>query len=377
MPFEDGVFLNVSGATSAAAGQTIQSVVWNNIHSDYSGALNVLADQQAGTPSFKNIVWMNGGFEIWQRGDISVPASDNLYTSDRWYLAVNANQDSTVTDQTGLSDTSALCARVQRTAGQTGTTLCTFGYPLDSDECQRLRGKFCYVSFKARAGANYSPTSGTISIHLNCGTGTPAKSTAGYTNLTQPIAQSVVLTTTTQTFQIISSVVVPITTTQAQVGFTFTPVGTAGAADYFEVDDVMVVAVPATDIDNYIPDQYENLPFSVQLKGCMSHFAKTFPYAVAVNYAAGNGQNSIPIVGQAAEIEGALWEYPGGPVRINVPAVTLLSILATASTFTGFNGSASVAATLFGAGQSNVLITGVPATTNVAYGIHAVVSAGI
>lgn len=42
MPFTNGVFANVAGASSAAAGQIVQSATWNAIHEDYSDALNEL-----------------------------------------------------------------------------------------------------------------------------------------------------------------------------------------------------------------------------------------------------------------------------------------------------------------------------------------------
>ena len=238
MPFTNGVFANVVGATTAVAGDIIQSAVWNNIHGDYSTALNMLMGQMITSPSNRNIAWMNGGMEIWQRGSgatasIAVAASTTAYTSDRWYINTDTNEASTVSAQAGLVDESLLCARVQRNAAQTGTGGMTFGYPLDTDEILRMRGNIVNVSFRIRAGADWSPANGTISATLRVGTGAVAKVVSGFTNPTDPLTVSANLTTSTVLVQASGSAIVPLTATQAELFFFWVPVGTAGAADYF------------------------------------------------------------------------------------------------------------------------------------------------
>jgi precorrin-6x reductase len=63
MPFSNGTFANVAGASSAAAGQIVQSAVWNNIHTDYSAAFNQLMQQMVAQITNRNILYMNGGME--------------------------------------------------------------------------------------------------------------------------------------------------------------------------------------------------------------------------------------------------------------------------------------------------------------------------
>ena len=118
MPFSNFTFTNVSGATTAAPGQTVQSAVWNNIHTDYATALTMLMSQLGTTPTNKNVCWMNGGFEVWQHGagsasSIALAASTTLYTADRWYYTTGVNQASVVAAVTGLTDQSQLGGRVR------------------------------------------------------------------------------------------------------------------------------------------------------------------------------------------------------------------------------------------------------------------------
>lgn len=314
MPFTSGVFVNVFGATSAASGQIIQSAVWNNIHADYSAAFNQVMSQFLATSTNRNICWMNGGFEIWQRGagssaSIPVAASTTLYTADRWYLTTGANQASVVSAQPGLIDESNLCGRIQKNSGQTGTTLLTFGYPLDTDELYRLRSNFATVSFRVRAGANWSPTSGTLTCALYVGTGAVTKRGAGFTGETTIFTIATNLTPGGAAILIVGAagVAIPINVTQGEIQFTWTPVGTAGAADYFEIDDLELDANIST---NFTQTSYDRLSFPEMLSGCKRHYQKSFLYST-VPAAGGGNSNELRRMHGGAGTRGALfWILP-------------------------------------------------------------------
>lgn len=386
MPFTNGTFLNVAGATSAASGQTIQSAVWNSMHADYSGALNIVATQLVGETAFKNLLWTNGGLEIWQRGSgdtasISVPASNTLYTADRWYMSTGANQDSTVSAQTGLTANSRLCARAQRTAGQTGVTELHIGFPLDTFEVARMKGKFAYLSLAIRAGANFSPTSGNVNIELAFGTGAGPAKRGSFTGFTQSIIQTVALTTNVQIIQLISPLIVPTTATQAQVSILWTPVGTAGASDYIEIDDVELVAIPAAVSTNYLPDAYEHIPPPVSLEGCKRHYQKTFAYSTTP-VAGGGVADSIKYYTQAAETIGYLWVY--APELRGSPSLTKYHpTTATSSNWlnltTGASASAQFAAFASADTTRSILIISSVSTSAAGQtmAIHAAASSGI
>jgi len=229
-----------------------------------------------GPQDFRNIIGDNGGFEVWQRGagssaSIAVGASSTAYTADRWYLTTGANQASIVSAVTGLTSGSGFAGKVIRNSGQTGTTAIVFGYPLDTDELARMRGNKVTISGTVKAGANWSPASGTITMTLYVGTG--AGGFAGETNVVTQTAN--VSVSTQQAFQFATSAaVVPANATQGELQFAWTPVGTAGADDSMTFDDIQLEVAQFASV-------FERIPFERMLEGCNRHYVKTFPYGTA------------------------------------------------------------------------------------------------
>ena len=200
------------------------------------------------TPSASNPI-INGAFNIWQRGT-SIVGTTTVFGPDRWNM-YRGSTGSTVTRQT-VSDTTNLpsiqyCARVQRDSGNTGTGVIVLAQSIETANSIPFAGKTVAFSFYARCGANYSMASSQIVAQLSTGTGTDQNyATTGFTGEVTQINQSPTLTTTWQRFSY--SVAIPSTATEISVQYRFTPVGTAGAADYFEVTgvqlDVGSVALP-------------------------------------------------------------------------------------------------------------------------------------
>jgi hypothetical protein len=220
----------------------------------------------------RNIIGRMGGLEVWQRGSsVAVAASSTLYTADGWYLANGANQASTVSRQSGLTDTSTFSARVQRNSGQTGTGTMIFAYPLDTDEIARMRNRKVTLSFSIIGGANFSPASGAVSVNLYCGTGaSPAKrGGSSYTGESSAISSTVNVTGSTQRIVLHSAAVVPSNTTQAELRLAFVPSGTAGAADYLQIDDVQIEETPIAASEN---PRFDVEPLHDVLARCQRHY---------------------------------------------------------------------------------------------------------
>jgi hypothetical protein len=190
----------------------------------------------------KNAI-INSAFDIWQRGtSISISASSNKYTADRWLCDANANQALTISRQT-TSDTTNLpsiqyCLRVQRNSGQTGTGNISPGTPFETVNTIPYAGKTVTFSFYARKGADYSAASSALPFYIYTGTGTDQNPYSGFTGGTQVMNSTATLTTTWQRFS--ASVTLGTSVTQISPFFTFTPVGTAGTNDYFEVTGVQL-----------------------------------------------------------------------------------------------------------------------------------------
>jgi hypothetical protein len=185
---------------------------------------------------------LNSQFNVWQRG--TSVASGNSYGADRWQQARQASVAGLTVSRQATGDTTNLpfiqyCARVQRDSGNTSTNGIYFGQPFETLNSLQYAGKTVTMSFYARKGANYSPTSSNLNVFLETGTGTDQNAIAGsYTGSAKPINQTITLTTTWQRFSY--SATLGSTITEVMPWFEAIPTGTAGAADYYEITGVQV-----------------------------------------------------------------------------------------------------------------------------------------
>jgi hypothetical protein len=209
---------------------------------DTNGTINLLTSSTLSSSAGKNCV-INGGFDIWQRGtSTTLTSGQNLFTADRW-KSYTAGATMTVSRQT-TSDTTNLpsiqyCYRLSRASGATSTGILYSAQSLETTNSIPFAGKAVTFSFYARKGANYSATSSALAATLYSGTGTDQNwLDVAYTGQATVASGTATLTTTWQRFTYTGTVAA--TATELAVLFTFTPTGTAGAADYFEVTGVQV-----------------------------------------------------------------------------------------------------------------------------------------
>jgi hypothetical protein len=388
-----GTYNQVSGAITAAAGQILQSAVWNNIHTDLGNALTALGACAVTPPSPRNLLFANGSLEIWQRGaggsaSIAVGASSTAYTADRWYLTTGANQAFTVSQQAGAIAGSRYGGQIQRNSGQTGTGTVIFGYPLDEAEVYHLRGVKPSISFAASTGANWSPTNGTLTCSLYTGTGSVTKAGAAAANYTGAItlftlSTNIAAGTSGAVYGGIASAAAAANITQAELQFSWTPTGTAGTNDWFTLDDVMVDLSPAA-LQGFVTN-YERRPFVQQLIECRRHFWKSFPYATAPAQNTGQGTGELTnIAGKAGALAEMIPFRNPVEMRATPGTVTLFNPAATnaqARDFTAPNDCSSTSATNLSttAGLITAIGASGPPTTAVGntLGVHVTVDAGI
>jgi len=199
---------------------------------------------QANAAAGKNLV-INADQAIWQRGTSPANATyqNKTFTSDRfWGLAGNASANWSITRQ-ATGDTTNLpfiqyCARVQRVSGNTNTTAINFAQDIESSQSIPFVGRTVVFSFYARRGADFSGASNNLTFQVRSGTGTDQSMANGFTGSSSFINTTATLTTTWQRFS--ATATVSASSTQLGVLFAYTPVGTAGAADYFEVTGVQL-----------------------------------------------------------------------------------------------------------------------------------------
>ena len=213
---------------------------------------------------------LNSAFNVAQRGTtFTIAASTATYTLDRWQ-AYRTATGMTVTQQ-NTSDTTNLpfiqkCVRLARDNATTSTVAIQYVQTIESVNSIPYAGKAITLSFYARAGANYSPTSSALLVYLQTGTGTDQNYINGFTGASNIVnGSTATLTTTWQRFTF--NATVGATATQLAVALNMNPTGTAGAADYCEVTGFQLeIAASAT---AYSPC---TATYATELQVCQRYF---------------------------------------------------------------------------------------------------------
>jgi hypothetical protein len=243
--------VNAKGDIIGASANDVPAItsVGNNGEALYADSSATAGLRYVATPAASNPV-INSSMQVAQRGTTFSFNGSGGYSLDRWY--VNSFPASTITQQL-TGDTTNLpfiqyCARVQRNSGYTGNNSLSFSQSFETINSRPFAGKTVTVSFYARKGANYSPTSSFLDVLLRSGTGTDQNIHGTYTGVATVVSTSVALTTTWQRFTTSLTGTVASTATELALTFTSNLIGTAGAADYFEVTGVQIdigsVALP-------------------------------------------------------------------------------------------------------------------------------------
>jgi hypothetical protein len=198
---------------------------------------------------------LNSAFQIWQRGTSIACTTTSTYTADRFYGFRGGVVAGQTVSRQATNDTTNLpfiqyCARVQRDSGNTSTQGLNLLQDFESVNSIPYAGRTITFSFYARAGANYSPAGNGLTGILLSGTGTDQTIRGGYTGSATVVSVGATLTTTWQRFQ--GTATVSSSATQLGFYFTNTPVGTAGANDWFEVTGIQLeVGSVATPFKTY------------------------------------------------------------------------------------------------------------------------------
>lgn len=219
----------------------------------------------------KNAI-INGAMDVWQRGTTVSVTTTGQYTADRW-ITFNDNNTRTLSRQL-TNDTTNLpniqyCARFQRPASDTTTGRLMFGQGLETSMSFPFIGKVVTLSFYARKGANFSGASDALTVLIMTGTGTDQNIMVGYTGQVNN-STTVTLTTTWQRF----TYTITVPTTATEIGFQvgYTPVGTAGANDYYEITGCQLeLGSSAT------PFSRAGGTIQGELAACQRYYQKSFP----------------------------------------------------------------------------------------------------
>jgi hypothetical protein len=231
---------------------------------------------QAYLPPFRNAL-INGDMRINQRGTSTNLASltavatttPGSWVVDRWNVfrgsfaagaSIGQGTGMVYTDLPFSDAGITTHARVGRTAANAATTAIYCDYNMESQDSYRLVGKVVTLSFYYRTGTNFSDNSLAASLHSGTATDQPLRNGTTFTSFaitTFAKSSSWVRATVTGT--------VPTSATQVCLRFSYTPVGTAGNADHFDLTGVQL------ELGN-VATPFEVRPFPVELQTCQRYF---------------------------------------------------------------------------------------------------------
>jgi len=234
---------------------------------------------QAYLPPFRNAL-INGDMRINQRGTSTnlasltavATATPGSWVTDRWNVfrqgfaagaSIGQGTGMVYADMPFADAGIATYGRIGRTAANAATTAIYCDYNMESQDSYRLVGKQVTLSFYYRNGVNFSDNFLTASLFSGAATDAALRSGTFTSFATTAFAKSSswVRATVTGT--------VPTSAAQVCLRFSYTPVGTAGNADHFDVTGVQLelgsVATP-----------FEVRPYSVEVQSCMRYYERVF-----------------------------------------------------------------------------------------------------
>lgn len=183
----------------------------------------------------KNAI-INGGMDIWQRGTSFTSVNYPSYTADRWQPNSLAGSALNVSQVAAGLNGFQYALRAQRPNGDTAVNGRFISQSIESANSIPFAGQIVTLSFYARAGANFSGTS--LIVEFDSGTGTDQNVLGGFTGQTTIASISPLPTTSWARYTLTATV--PSTATQLGLLIHYTPTGTAGTADYFDITGVQL-----------------------------------------------------------------------------------------------------------------------------------------
>lgn len=221
--------------------------------------------------NFKNLI-VGGDFTTnpWQRGTSFTGIAATLtYTADRFFVVGGHTSVSAKAAKAAFSSNTGMTQafRFGRTADASSLSAITAGQILETNNSINLKGQNVVLSFWAAKEANFSAQSGNVTVSVVYGTGTDqsaASAVAGTWTGQANVYSGVQALSSTMTRYSFSGTV-PTSATQVGVLMSYTPVGSAGAADSVLIQGVQLeVGTSAT--------AFEHRPMQVELALAQRYF---------------------------------------------------------------------------------------------------------
>jgi hypothetical protein len=186
------------------------------------------------------------------------------YFADRWFAVGGASSAILMGSAADASVTGfGTALQLTRQSANSNLAAINFGQVLESADCYRCQGQQITVSFWAKALANYS--GGAVTLTVVTGTGsnqTAANMIAG--SWTGSATTTATFTPGTLMARQSMTAVIPASTTQIGFYLTWTPTGTAGAADGLQLNGFQFEVGPSA-------SAFEHRDIQVELEICQRY----------------------------------------------------------------------------------------------------------
>lgn len=275
--------ITTNTATQTLTNKTLSSPTFTGTS---SSDISTTGTVVMGSPFTMRNKIINGAMQIAQRGSgVAVTGSTGYYALDRFFAVVNGGTTgagSKMYQSTSAPSNFQYSLKFGRESGGTSTNAPTIGQVVESVNCYDLQGQTVTFSFYAKAGANYSASGSALTVNLVTGTGTDQGSANIFGSWTGQAnnVNNFTLTTSWQRFSFTASIGSSVT----EIGFLayYTPVGTAGADDYFYITGVQLErGTTAT------PFEYRN--FQQELAMCQRYYQTAVSILYGGFYSPGAG----------------------------------------------------------------------------------------
>jgi hypothetical protein len=288
-PVGGGANLNITAGYLSGRGGLVIGNLWSTGAVDpvakgtFTNLIATTGNVVPQGPNFRNLL-DNSAFNIYQRGTTAVTAINTTatYHADRWagYANTGAASLSLTNVTSSLPAGFGNAEKVQRANSNASLQPVFLVQEIPSSEVIPLQGQNVCVSAYLLAGANYSAASSVITVQVITGTGTDQGLSgllaATWTGQATTLNHSSQAITTTWTRYTPSGwcFTMPTTATEAAVQFGFTPVGTAGADDSFQITGAQFEQAALNNATTAVgvPTVYEQRHLGVELAKVQRYF---------------------------------------------------------------------------------------------------------
>jgi len=254
----DDVFLiNQTGTTNTVTMNTVSAAINTIISNKFIQKPAIVSGGEVLTYNGSTATWVarsdesgfrnriiNGDMRIDQRnaGVAATIGAGVNYTLDRWAAWRTSGVSGSTAQRVAGYSGFQYALRMQRTSSNASTADLALNQIFESTNILDLAGQTVTLSFYAKAGANYSAASSSISCAFGSSTSID-QSSAGAYNGTWPglagTSTSVAINSSSAT-RVTLTYTVPANMQSLTVQISYTPTGTAGAADYVDITGVQL-----------------------------------------------------------------------------------------------------------------------------------------